>query len=67
MIKRIEENAGRIWKILAEFGQLSPGALKKMTRLDDKDIYLALGWLARENKLHMQEKRKQLLLCLKLE
>lgn len=30
-------------------------ALKKATKLTDKDLYAALGWLAREEKINFDE------------
>jgi hypothetical protein len=32
--------------------------------MDIKDIYLALGWLARESKVHFFEIEKELAVCL---
>lgn len=52
MIKNsIGDNAGKIWSILNECLELNITELKKLTQLNDNNIYLALGWLARENKV----------------
>ena len=48
----IGENAGLIWNALQE-GALSLKALKKATKLKDKEVYAALGWLAREGKVNI--------------
>ena len=40
--------AGEVWNALNEGGELSLKALKKATKLKDKEVYAALGWLARE-------------------
>ena len=51
---KIGENAGLIWAAL-ENGALALKALKKATKLKNEDLYLALGWLAREGKLTFAE------------
>ncbi|GHT18852.1 hypothetical protein AGMMS4957_01930 [Bacteroidia bacterium] len=55
MKERIGDNAGQVWAVLSEEGQKSVKELKKLTKLTDKDVYAALGWLAREDKLHFHE------------
>ena len=50
MITKIGENAGAIWGALSN-GALGLKALKKATKLKNEELYLALGWLAREGKL----------------
>jgi hypothetical protein len=54
MTTKIGENAGLIWNALQE-GALTFKALKKATKLKNDELYLALGWLARENKLAFAE------------
>ena len=63
-IEKIGENAGNIWKTLKENGQMSANALKKTIHLSEKDIYMGLGWLAREHKLSFEQKGNQTLLNL---
>ena len=43
--------AGEIWNTLNENGALDIKALKKMTTENEKDLYLGLGWLLREDKI----------------
>ncbi len=43
--------AGEIWNTLNENGALDIKALKKMTKETEKDLYLGLGWLLREDKI----------------
>jgi len=50
MITKIGENAGLVWGALQN-GAQGVKALKKATKLKNEDLYLALGWLAREGKL----------------
>jgi hypothetical protein len=51
MKEKIGTDAGHIWKVLDEQGIKSIKELKKLTKLREKDIYAAMGWLAREEKL----------------
>ena len=50
MITKIGENAGLVWGALQN-GAQGVKALKKATKLKNEDLYLALGWSAREGKL----------------
>ena len=51
---KIGENAGLIWNAL-QGGALTLKALKKATKLKNDELYLALGWLAREGKVSFVE------------
>jgi len=59
----IGANAGSVWQALQE-GELEVKAVKKATKLTDKDLYLALGWLAREGKVKFNEVEKELFISL---
>lgn len=50
---KIGENAGLIWNAL-QGGALTTKAIKKATKLKEADLNLALGWLARENKISFE-------------
>ena len=43
--------AGIVWKALSDRGPMNIVALKRVTKLADNELYGALGWLARENKI----------------
>ena len=60
----IGTNAGKIWNLLDESGELSVKQIKVKLDLTDKDLYLALGWLARETKLSFIENKKDLMVAL---
>ncbi len=46
--------AGAVWTALSEAeGNLELKAIKKATKLKDKEAYAALGWLAREGKVNI--------------
>ncbi len=52
MIAYIGTNAGLIWNALDKLGKMDIKQLKKATKIrTEKDIYAALGWLAKEEKL----------------
>lgn len=46
----IGANAGLVWDAL-QTGAQSTKAVKKVTKLKEADLNMALGWLARENKV----------------
>ena len=57
MIETIGANAGLVWNALNEGGEMNVKALKKATKIKtEKDVYAALGWLAKEGKLVFTEK-----------
>ena len=60
------EIAGRIWTALDEKGTLTGKELKKVCgRLTDKELYLGLGWLLREEKIETAEVEKDITARLK--
>jgi hypothetical protein len=60
MNKKIGTDAGLIWNVLHENGTKGVKELKKLTKLTEKDIYAAIGWLAREEKLSFDKKQDDL-------
>ena len=63
MITKIGENAGLVWSALQN-GAQGLKALKKATKLKNDELFLALGWLAREGKLTFEEKEADLFVAL---
>lgn len=47
--------AGQIWNALDGTEGLTHKQIKKVTKLVDKDFFLGLGWLLREDKACTQE------------
>lgn len=64
MISKIGENAGMVWNTLSDGSTKSVKELKKATKLNDKDLYAALGWLARECKISLTEEGSDLYISL---
>ena len=54
-IDTIGTNAGSVWNALNEADALGLNQIKKITKLKDKELYAALGWLAREGKILIAE------------
>lgn len=50
-VETIGVNAGTVWNALNEADALGLKQLKKVTKLKDKEVFAALGWLAREDKV----------------
>jgi hypothetical protein len=50
---KIGELAGRIWRTLDEEGELRIATLKKQVAAPDALVSMALGWLAREDKIEV--------------
>ena len=58
--------AGKIWNALNEQGTLTGKDLKKAAgKLNDKELFLGLGWLAREGKIATEEVEKDITVTLK--
>jgi predicted transcriptional regulator len=52
MIKdQIGTNAGKIWHFLNENGESNISEIKKALSMKSSEVRMALGWLARENKV----------------
>jgi hypothetical protein len=43
--------AGLVWNALSETDTVGIKQLKKITKLKDKEVFAAIGWLAREGKI----------------
>lgn len=63
-IEMIGTNAGLIWNALNENKTLSVKEIKKATKLKDKPLYAALGWLARESKINLEETEEDIVVTL---
>ena len=57
---RIGLNAGKVWRILNEKGELSMFELCRELGLTFEEVAVSIGWLARENKISFREKDNML-------
>jgi len=64
MKEKIGNDAGNVWQVLDTYGTKSVKELKKATKLNDKEIYAAIGWLAREEKLVFLQEETDLFISL---
>lgn len=53
-----------MWNALNEQGTLGVKQIKKATKLKEKEIYAALGWLGREGKVNIAEDEKDVMVSL---
>ncbi len=59
MIKsQIGTNAGEIWQFLNKNGDKSIVEIAKAMKMKTNDVLMALGWLARENKVFFYEENE---------
>ncbi len=66
MFENAGEVAGLVWNALNENAPLGAKDLKKAAKLrTDKELYLALGWLLREDKLAVSGTEKEPIFSLK--
>lgn len=54
--KSIGTNAGIIWNLLNSGEKWSVNQLQEKSGLNEQEVYAAIGWLARENKIEIEEK-----------
>lgn len=64
-LEQIGEAAGSVWRALESKGPLSLAALKKQVKAPADVVLMAVGWLAREEKLALEQKGRNQLLRLK--
>jgi hypothetical protein len=55
MIDNFGSNAGKVWNALNKQGRINQYKLMKTTKLKKYDLYTAVGWLAREDKICLAE------------
>lgn len=63
-VEQIGVAAGHIWGALAENGELKLNQLVKRTPASRDIVMQAIGWLARENKVHITAVRKSQMISL---
>jgi hypothetical protein len=49
------ENAGKIWSALNQEGCIKKDKLLEITKLDEKNFFAGVGWLAREDKITKED------------
>lgn len=54
------KNAGKVWTTLENYGPSNTNKIIKNTGLTQQDFYVAVGWLAREKKVWINEDKYEL-------
>ena len=54
----IGDTAGKVWKTLGKEGKLTTTDLAKRLNVGNDLVHQAVGWLARENKISLENKGK---------
>jgi hypothetical protein len=70
LVEKVGADAGKVWTILSKKQtDVDISSLARLTKIGVKDVYTALGWLARENKINLKtettQKNQQLKVLLK--
>jgi len=63
-VANIGDTAGTVWKILSEDGPLSMARLVKAVGEPRDTVMQALGWLAREEKISIEEEGRSRIVSL---
>ncbi len=58
MVNVIGATAGKVWHHLDKNGEATALKLKAALGITNADLYMAVGWLARENKVTVTEAAK---------
>ena len=62
--EKIGVDAVKIWQMLMEKGELKITDLSKYSKMEIPDIYMALGWLAKEEKVDFFKMENEAAVCL---
>ena len=57
LIFEIGGDAGIIWNVINNNGELDTNHISRLIQKDERNIFSALGWLARENKIQLRKNR----------
>ena len=48
---KIGKDAGKVWRVLDTWGEVDVSSISRLARLEENDVFSAIGWLAREGKI----------------
>lgn len=65
MVVTIGDLAGKVWTALSTGAAMTPAQVAKATGENEKLICMAIGWLAREDKLEITKAKTSLKVALK--
>ena len=52
---KIGNDVARVWKILDIWGEVDVHSIRRLADVEEEDVHTALGWLAREDKICVDE------------
>ncbi len=64
-VTSVGATAGKIWTYLEKHGRSSVSAVEKAAKVPKREIQMAIGWLAREDKIELAEEKRILYVWLK--
>jgi hypothetical protein len=64
-VNSVGATAGKIWTYLQKNGRSSVSAVEKAAKAPKREIQMAIGWLAREEKIELAEEKRTLYVWLK--
>ena len=56
---KIGGDAGKIWRALGTEGEVDATYISKLIQIEGRDIYSAIGWLAREDKVQLKKGKQK--------
>lgn len=60
LVEKVGNDAGKIWNVLSKKqSDVDVSSLTRLAKIGVNDVYTALGWLARENKILVKTDQKQ--------
>jgi len=48
---KIGTDAGKVWRVLYTWGEVEVSSIARLARIEEKDVFSAVGWLACEGKI----------------
>ena len=51
LTEKVGADAGKVWLVLDTWGEVDALSISKLARINENDVFLAIGWLAREGKI----------------
>jgi hypothetical protein len=57
IVSKFGDHAGSVWRTLHDHGALSEAELLNLTHFTEQELFAAIGWLARENKIRKEQNK----------
>lgn len=63
-VEKIGDTAGKVWSYLNQSGRSSISAVEKGVKASNREVQMAIGWLAREGKVQLEQEGRTLQISL---